>query len=413
MPGTPTPPLEYDPPRYDPPIQVVDLSQYEIPRLGCGEYEVLITQKAAGTTLCAASVLFPTSITFGRRLNEISEASVFLSLKGNDAACCDCLSEVRPWRHELRINRDGISVWVGPIVGLVMDPNTNIVKIMARDLMAWFDKRVFRQSADYEVEDIPLSDVFEDLVQHGYSRDPWSMTLRLSAVPVPTSKFYPGYDTEVWGGRYPVIGDELRTLVDAGMDYTMINRDLYAGVVEQSFSEHYVAVNGVPPTRTVLIDQTWAELPKIEVVGTYMSNYTIVGGGFTGYYGWDVDQMWIEDAGISGAGTDGLLETVHINSSTEDVFTDEHPNAITAEAYGRNRFNRNPHVKLSSGQLSPDAPFGFDLLIPGLIVYLGISSGCVGLDTQYRIHSVSTELSADSESVSVELGPVGAEWLVG
>lgn len=407
-----TPPIPQTP-SYDPPIQIVDLSSYDIPRLGCGLYEILITERGAGTTVCASNVMHPIAISFGRRLNEISEASITLALPGKDSDCCDCLSTVRPWRNELRISRDGASVWVGPIMGMLLNPNNNTLKITARDLVANFDKRLFYSDTDYEVEDIPITEVFDDLLQHGYLKDSWNMTFRLFEVAIPTSRFYPGFDPDPWGGRYPIIGDELRSLVEAGVDYTVVNRIMYIGNVEQAFNQHYFDLNAAYPTQTVLLDQSWAELPTIEVVGTYMSNYTVVGGGYTGYYGWAFDQMWVEDAGIDGPFTDGLLETVHISNSTEDVFTDEHPNPITAEARARNEFNRNPYVVLTGGQLAPDAPFGFELLIPGLVVRLGLSAGCVGLDTRYRIHSVSAEMTSDSESVSIELAPIGSENLRG
>jgi hypothetical protein len=296
-------------------------------------------------------------------------------------------------------------------MGLTMDLNNGSLKISARDLFANFDKRLFFQSADYEVEETPITTVFNDLMQHGYARSSWALTFHQAPVAIPIDQFYPGFDTDIWGGRYPVIGDELRSLVDAGVDYTVVGRDLFYGDVEVSFSQFYLDENGSLPTQSILMDQTWAQMPVIEVVGTFMSNYTVVGGGFTGYFGWAQDQMWIED--FTASNPDGALETVHISDSTEDVFTDEHPNPITAEARARVQFNSNPYVKLSGGQLSPDAPFGFDLLVPGLLVGLSVSSACVGLDTRYRINTISVEITAEAESVSIELAPVGNENLVG
>lgn len=412
QPGEATTPPVYPPPSYDPPVETIDLSTYDIPRLGCGEYQVSIVDRGGNNEICASDLFFLTGITFGRRLNEISEASVVISLRGSDPDCCECLADITPWKHELKIVRDTVEVWAGPVMGMTLNLNDNTLKITARDLMAYFDKRLFYAAADYEVEDVPITQVFSDLFDHGHNKDGWGLTLRITEVPILTSQYYPGYDTDIWGGRYPMIGDELRGLVDAGVDYTVINRDLFAGNVELSFDERYLALHGTARTRSILIDQSWAQLPEIEVVGTYMSNYTVVGGGFTGYYGWVFDQMWIEDAGVSGPGTEGVLETVHVSTSTEDVYTDEHPNPITEEAYARNQFNRNPYVVLTGGQLAPDAPFGYEALVPGLLIGLGITS-CLTLDTVYRIHSITTEISADTEAVNIELAPVGAEHLRG
>lgn len=411
-PGQETTPPVYEPPSYDPPLEIIDLSTYDIPRLGCGIYSVIVTEIGGGTqegsdTICEETDLRLIGIKFERRINEISEASITVALKGNDPDCCACLSGVRPWRHELSISRDGDLVWTGPITGMTVDLNTSSMEIRARDLMAWFDKRVYEDSADYDVEDIDLSQIFTDLFDHGYTKEPFFFTNNITQVAIPTSRFYPGYDTDTWGGRYPIIGDELRSLVEAGIDYTVVNRNLFAGDIETSFDTWY----GLPHTVPILIDQHWAELPQIEVVGTYMSNYTIVGGGYTGYYGWSEDAMWIVDT--STGSPDGLLETVHIRNDMEDVFTDEHPNAITAEAFARNEFNKNPYLILSGGQLAADAPFDFDVLIPGLQVGLSISSSCLTLDPFYRIHRISVELTANSESVNIELAPVGSEGFQG
>src|SRR5690606_35419641 len=80
-----------------------------------------------------------TQITWGRKLDDFSEASVTVAKADADDACCGRLSQVHTWGHELSIYRDGVFVWQGPIVNKI-ESSTEFV-FEARDVLAYLDRR--------------------------------------------------------------------------------------------------------------------------------------------------------------------------------------------------------------------------------------------------------------------------------
>lgn len=370
--------------------------------LGCGNYDVYFQARGGAYNVCRADGL--TALSYNRTLNEASEATVSLALRGQDESCCACIGSLNPWEHEIVIYRDGEEVWVGPIVNIDIDLDALTANFQAKDLFAWTDKRWIELSNDdgYDVEEVELSTVFEWILFHGYSKDPWNMTWSIGSTGIPMDRFYPGFDgeTERWGGSYMMCGEELRQLAESGCDFTVVRRTLVGGDLQ---------VN--PPSQIpLLIDRHWTKLPTIKVVGTGMAEEVAVAGGGGGYYGYYDEQIWIERPDDEFRERFGLLQYFKTDDSLDDENTTDLPNAITQQAYGLRELKKQPFTYVTGGQLSMEAPVTFDTLIPGAVVNLALSQTCRTVEDEYRLVSVSVAFDGE-EHISIELTPKGVEAL--
>lgn len=369
--------------------------------LGCGQYEVYFQTRGGDTFVCRARNLV--SLTFNRLLNDTSEATAVLALNGQDSECCACAGSIDPWEHEMAIFRDGVEVWVGPIVNIDIDLDSLRATFFANDLFAWTDRRwVELPGNDYEVEEVEMASVFDWLLSHGYYKDPWNMQWTLSQTGIPLDKFYPGFEApDRWGGLYPTVGDELRQLTRSGCDFTVYRRVLIGGGIQ---------VN--PPVEIPrLIDTHWAKLPTIKVVGSSMATEVGVAGGNSGTFGYYDDQMWIEATDDEYRARYGLLQRFYAEPELDEEDTTFLPNAITQTAYGLREIKKQPYTYIQGGELAQGAPIEFEELIPGAVISVGLLQTCRTIDTDYRLTQVSVTYDADRESVAVEMTPKGVEAL--
>lgn len=362
--------------------------------MSCGDYQVYIAERGGSRLKCGLPRI--TSIRFRRVLNEFSDADVEVAYGG----CHECMTDVNPWQHELLIFRSGVQVWCGPIMNITYSPSSDKIKINARDLMAWAEKRRIEIEEDYEVFDTDVKDIFEWVLSHGYDKDPWGMSWIISETGIPMDKFYPGRYEDRWGGTYPRVADELRTLANIGIDFTVVNRTLYGGDIEVK-----------PPTTEViyLTDSSWAVVPDVLISGTAMSTRTIVAGGLGGFYGWYADQLWVVEESDSDY---GLLETF-TNDSDTDAYTDELPNPITQFAEGKHAALKQPLAFIEGGQLSRNASVDFNDIIPGVRAKVGIVENVRDIEVDYRIGSLTVQVNAESEVVDIGLIIPGLNEVIG
>ena len=110
-----------------------------VQRLGDGTYEVYFKTRGGARFLCRARNT--TSLSWSLKMNDVSSASVTIALNGLDDECCNCIATINPWEHELAIFRNGVEVWVGPVVNGTIDLAGLTATYEARDLSAWFDHR--------------------------------------------------------------------------------------------------------------------------------------------------------------------------------------------------------------------------------------------------------------------------------
>jgi hypothetical protein len=371
--------------------------------LGCGQYEAYFKTRGGDTFVCR--IINLTNVTWGRRLNEVSEASVSFTLKGSEGDCCECIAGINPWEHELSIYRDGEEIWCGPVVGGELDLGTGTVRFDARDLSVWFDKRFIEIPADdVEFEEVDITELYDWLISHAYSKEPWNMTWYFNTkLGIPLSRTYVGFTgTDRWGGNYQNIGQELRELTNSGIDHTVVRRVMLAGDLRDSTN-----VSGR------ITDKHWVTLPKIVIVGTSMATEVGVAGGGGGFYGWNDDQIWIERPYDQEREQFGLLQSFEAAASLDEEDTRNLPNPITQRAYNSRQVKKRPFEYIRGGDLASDAPVTFDQLIPGRYFRVDMTQSCRTIESNYLLTGLTVSFSADKEQVSLELVPPGAEELKG
>lgn len=372
--------------------------------LGCGTYEVYI--KTRGGDFFVGRVRNLTSISWGRKLNEVSEATVSFALNGEDGDCCGLAASVNPWEHELSVTRDGEELWCGPIVGGEIDDASLTATFNAKDLSTWFDHRwVEVYDTDVDFDEADIIEVLNWLIGHGYYKDPWNMNWFLGdPLNIPITRTYTAYipPGERWGGNYPKIADEIRDLLKARVDYTVIRRVMLGGDLQSST---------VATAR--FTDSSWITKPKTIIVGLGMAEEVGVGGGNGGYYGWDDDQMWIERPYDAERVKYGLLQSFVPAPEIDDVDTYTLPNAVTQRAAELRELKKKPFIYVSGGALAQDAPVTFDQLIPGRHFGINLAKTCRPIQSDYVLTAVNVDFSDEGESIAVELVPPGLESLKG
>lgn len=380
-------------------------------QLGCGTYRVFVQQRCATQYVC--ELKGASSITYNRRLNDISDAEVTVN-----SGCCDCLATVNPWQHELAIYRNEEQVWVGPIVDIEFSPADDSITVFAKDLLEWTNHRLVELAdVDYDAEETDMSDAYTWLLNHGYCKDPWCMSWSIDPIGIPIQgRFYPSFDKtggERWGGGYVVVGEEMRALSEAGVDYTVVNRHLWGGDVQ--------VVNPVG-SGLILLDQHFRSSPVIKVTGSRQGNRFVSAGGAGGYYGFYDDQTYIYPPIIGPIKPDiltpeqqqyGLLEVFTTTDIYDDVDTTTSPNPVAQDARSRWDLLGAPYVYVPEGVLAPEAPLKFNNdLIPGAIISTMLTITCRPLtETEARLKEVNVSVSADDEEISIVLTPIGTNTI--
>lgn len=87
-----------------------------------------------------------TSVAWGRRLNDVSTASITVSKAQAGSDCCGAIGALEPWGHELSLYRDGKLVWQGPILEIEEGTLDDAVTISAVDVIGWLSVRTVGRS---------------------------------------------------------------------------------------------------------------------------------------------------------------------------------------------------------------------------------------------------------------------------
>jgi hypothetical protein len=374
--------------------------------LGNGQYRVLIQTRCGNAYLFELHDLL--EVSFNRVLNDISSAEVTVGFRQ-----CDLLSVINPWQHEIAIFRNDVLVWVGPIIEMTFDQESEKVSISAKDLLTWADHRLVElANVDYDPDSTDLTDAYVWLLEHAYCKDPWCMTWSVDPVGIPVTRYYPSFAKsagERWGGAYVTCGEEMRSLSGSGVDFTVVNRHLWGGATQ--------VVNPVA-SGIVLLDQHFHLPPVVKVAGSKMATRFVSAGGQGGYGGYYDDQISMYPA-TSGPITPllldetqskyGLLESFNTIDIYDDVDTTSDPNPVAQDAKSRWDLLHQPYVYVDEGSLSDEAPLTFNRdLIPGAVYTVLLSESCRAVsEGLVRLREVNVSSSGEREEVRVSLSPLG------
>lgn len=348
--------------------------------IGCPDTQIFIMDHCGSRILCeiTENVTFNS---YGLELDNPSDLEVTLHLEGDSRgdACCDCVTDVRTWRHEMMVIRGGEVVWgPGPIVTIKI--KKNLVYFTARDIMAWLDVRLVHN--DYSFEDVDLGTiaktVIEDALLEGDAaelpiefRDACILDL-VQYLPVERET-----DLEVTANTQSA-GEILRNLTEQGLDFTVVRRSLIIG---EDF-----AFGPIGPLK----DEHFAE--DIEVTEHGLSAATK----------WFVSS---DEAQGSCGGVDPYF--MLIERGVEGSATSTKQSVLEEQACNRLSASNPPPISINFESLTQSAPVCPELLIPGTLVDIDISSLCRPGIYRQRITNVRYRNDSDGETVDLTIAPMG------
>lgn len=342
--------------------------------LGYGEYRALIVarQTCKERAHVVGDELNPSSVQWERTLNAISTGQIVVPLQDDSGSCCDVISQIDPVRHELEILRNDETVWVGPILSVVIDPLAATATINAQDLAWWLSVRVIQQ--DFSWTGTDLATIFGDLVDYAVSVDDPGITLSTSPTGILGDRSVGGTDVRT------VLG-EIEELSRTGVDWTVCGRQFFVGGLTTTDTM----------LRTPLTEHEFTRLPAVRRSADQMANHTFVyGSGIVGEAG--------------GQDTDDcvLVERAIYEPSALDQ------NSCDAAAQSLwERVHEPLYILEGDSDLSYSAPIDIQEMIPGQLVRVDIG-GCLPYTGVLRLQTVRAKADFSGETITVGAQPAGA-----
>lgn len=356
-------------------------------RLGCGVNSAYVTWKCGTPRFCP--VLDTTDITWSRVLDGISEATVVVTLPGNnDETCCACLGDLEPWCHELHIARDGTDVWLGPITEITYEFNK--VTIKALDLLGWATVRVPEILLNYtdgtgECTDNPQGEadwatMAMQVLNVAFAEDDPCILdyVSMSLTGYVGAQCFPPYVDSAF--------DQLDQLAGTGLDYTVVGRTVI------------LASPNVPTAAiaTLMDDHIIGEV-ELTKSGLLQANRW-----FVHYENDDTDTPpgpgWREAANQY---CYGLIERIR---STDTALANKESAEIVAQIYVDATSVTPRLLEIPDGsQLSPEAPWTIAEMIPGVRVDVGVTRLCVEATQSFRLTGMTVHQTTKGEEVTVSL----------
>lgn len=345
--------------------------------LGCDPtYNLVITDRCAASTLMEVPF---TQLRWQRVQDGVSETQVTVPLTGD---CCEKLANVRSWRHELHVIRDGDEVWSGPIV---LQPNCRSgVTIIARDMFAWLGKRVIRTRRCFDPDCGGTAAtgpaIAEQLIQDGLGPDDPCLLDFLTVVAGGLTQ------ERDYLANSDYVLDALVDLAKGGIDFTAIGRRLI------------VAPNNSTLGRTALLtcdhflgdvcttDDGLGSATRAVVTGLAQDGTTVVSGAAG-----DTDPYY------------GLLEVL-IDDDTVKTAA-----AAAAQATGLLAKSSPSRLLVQPPQgngLDPKAPVCISDLVPGVTVPVALDCTCRDTMQDMKLIKLDVTVDANGEKVAPLLSPV-------
>lgn len=343
--------------------------------LGCAtDYNVLVTTKTGRTNL---GELSHSQIQWGRVQDDTSQATITVPTSGSQE-CCDLLSRMRAWGCELHLYRDGDEVWSGPLVtGTYASASAVLV---ARDILAWSDKRGNRTAVDYSTEADDLAEIGRAALLAGFPLDDANFLRYLVVRETGIS----GQRSYAAMGQY--VGDILRDLAGSGLDVTVLGRSII------------LSGEGSLGTTAPLTESHFlVELQVVEDGLSAATNATVIGQGVVGTGGT--------------AGPYGQLDYIVSESGILDQ-----PSADAAAALLAAEGWPTPlYITVPDGaRLAPDAPVTISDLVPGVYIPTTVDNTCRPVSTTMRLTKLDVMHTSDAgESVAITTVPAATEGLGG
>ena len=363
----------------------------------CGVHSAAVYEQGGTVLVGTLDALF--DVGWQRVRDDISKAHV--SVSAND--CCDVLALVGTVKHELHVYRNGVPVWEGVITRL--DYEWDRVDIHAEDILWVMKRRALEVGYNYLYP--PAGPGAVNAIDHcswllenqGYLKynDPWNMTGRLHKVygsddPM-LSRTINAWSMTIW--------EDLDYLAQYfGIDYTVVNRDIYWWDTHLSWS------------KIADLDTSWlSKHPRVVEYGNrFASRYVKTdGSGYAGVATAETsilaDYGWIDVVANEIAQADRPDSTI---PGVPSIPTDTELAAWQATAQDRVYDMSPPKVSVvipSDTSLLPNAtPFGWDpdTLMPGSWFVADVSYACASVREYHKLTELKVrEVGDHGEEVSI------------
>lgn len=337
------------------------------------EHEVFVQQRGGGAKLAQLPYA---DMNYGSTLDQTSISNIRVNVGDADSECCEILSQLTAWKHEILITRDGQEAWVGPVT----EPEWghDYVQIEARDLSTWFEVRKFPRRRNFYAQDI--AEIFLEMAQEALLND--------SSPNIVFSTTLSGIEGSraVDPGKQQIVADALRELSRTGVEWTMVGRTMF--------------ISGMENTRTLMgFTNDTLEISPVQGRGlNAISELTVVGSTPPG-----TDEPL--SATVGGFSSEiGLVQRVITEPKILDF------SSLLENANTRFETLREFPVFVR-GKLLPGAP-EWRLFVPGVRAVLDVDTGCSPvIQGRYRLVQMNTtsQVSDDAENITTEVffAPLG------
>ncbi len=349
-------------------------------RFGCGVHRVFLAPRGEGGTSVLAELPW-TQLTYGRKLDDMSAASVTLAES--------CVPQPEPFAHEVVVYRDNRVVWVGPVtepVDGVNEEGVDDFQIPARDLFQWFERRWIPASArrlrgealQFSLEDLAF--MFRLIAEEALEDDPSpNIQFAVSPTGVTGTRSYAA-------GAFTRSADAMRELSRTAVDWTMRGRTMICGGRE------------VPAVANFVLTGNTVVNPRRRRIGLNAASEVAVIGGSSPTGGAPYAAIATDPGSIM-----GLVQQVIQEADIAD------PYSVRAAARTHLAFAKAAPFELSC-QLSPELAVGFDDLIPGTVVPVHMDLVWARIHEPMRLQTVDVSARAEdnTETITVTLTQVGS-----
>lgn len=337
-------------------------------RLGCARSYVVELRTRGGRAKVAVFGQGVTGVQWSRVLTGVSEAAV--TVVPRSRACARDLNRATGWAHELCVWRDGERVWEGPLID--KDDTGNEVVLTARDLSAWWAKRIVHQGYRTMGDPVDVTRIAEAVLVDAFTPDDPDAIKGIERVPT-------GILTEREVAGESVMADaDIADLVQLGMDWTVVGRRtlLFGG--------------RAPLGRIPALSRRHftGNLPVTEAGAGVTTRVVVQGGGVRAVAGGVHEGL-------------GLLERI-VTAGTVGTLRDAAAAALGAL--------HTPSLMLAgdaSLALTAAAPVAVGQLVPGVVARVSGRGAAVEVSTDATLSKVAAEWAAGGEKIGVTFVETG------